>query len=126
MKVRTGFVSNSSTTSFVVICERDTNDRAIKNLHPYYQKWVQERLSQNDVAFLGKDVIVSGITVCSEDQEPLEFNGELPPEAETYYGYYEGDDDEEIKFVSDETAVNKYIDAIREFSEDIIVRRDHR
>jgi hypothetical protein len=37
MKSRLGFVSNSSTSSYLIICTKEDHEKALEKLHPYYK-----------------------------------------------------------------------------------------
>jgi hypothetical protein len=61
MKIRQSFVTNSSSSSFVVVIEKDYFDTQIKQLTPYL-KAVMKALKAADVVttqkFMGKDIVV--------------------------------------------------------------------
>ncbi len=56
MKTRQGFVSNSSSSSFIIITTKENHERVLKDLHPFYQEIIKI-LIEEGASFLGKDVI---------------------------------------------------------------------
>ena len=59
MKVRNGFVSNSSSSSFVCITTLENHQRAIQNVHPYTRE-VLKQVKFEEKDFLGHKVIFIG------------------------------------------------------------------
>jgi len=58
MKTRNGFVSNSSSSSFVIVTSKENHERAMKALHPYVQDVVNQVIKYEK--FLGQDVVYFG------------------------------------------------------------------
>jgi hypothetical protein len=58
MKVRNGFVSNSSSSSFVVVIKKEVHDKVLPLLTDY-QRMIIEQIAEKDKAF-GMDVITIG------------------------------------------------------------------
>ena len=93
MKIRAGFVSNSSSSSFSVVVEKEEFDRAYKEAHPYVQAVVDAAKPSNRT-FLGYDVVVLGEYStnggsCWEWREvdySIDRNGEIPEEYEEWPG----------------------------------------
>lgn len=92
MKIRSGLVSNSSSSSFTCLVKKETYDKAIKEVHPYF-KAVIETVSQKTKVF-GLDA------VCIEtfdtpggsmwEYTEIDYDGEIPNDK---YGdkMYEGE-----------------------------------
>ena len=59
MKIRDGFVSNSSSSSFVVIITKDAFDKAFNEAHPYIQAVIRA-MERNKGKFIGVDVVLMG------------------------------------------------------------------
>lgn len=57
MKVRKGFVSNSSSSSFVVMIENDEFKKVLKECHPYIKR-VIEKIGYDNKRFLEKDIVI--------------------------------------------------------------------
>ena len=57
MKVRTGFVSNSSSSSFVAVIEKQAFDTAMEETHPYFKK-VIETVGFEVKPFVGTKVVL--------------------------------------------------------------------
>ena len=59
MKVRQGFVSNSSTSSFVVVMKKEHYEKGLEMIHPYSKACI-EALGHNSDIFLGEEVVSLG------------------------------------------------------------------
>jgi hypothetical protein len=59
MKTRDGFVSNSSSSSFVAIISKDAFDLALSEAHPYIQA-VVEAMGKQESTFMGNQVVTMG------------------------------------------------------------------
>jgi len=58
MKIRSGFVTNSSSTSYTVVIEKDYFDEVLKKVHPYVTAMFKALTKgQKAQTFLGKKVI---------------------------------------------------------------------
>jgi hypothetical protein len=122
MKIRNGFVSNSSTSSYVIVCKKDINDKAVKKLHPYFQEWLKQRTYMEEQKFDGKDVVVVSGHYCSEDDSPLDYSGSYPKNAQEWDG--SGDEEGPIaKFIPTDEVMGIYIEALKKIDSEIIVVR---
>lgn len=85
MKTRHGFVSNSSSSSFVVIAPKDVVETVLKTLTPYEQA-VAKHVQQGDKKFMGGIVsIFQGSTGNNDVWEyGFEFEGETSDDDNTY------------------------------------------
>jgi hypothetical protein len=68
--------------------------------------------------------------ISTEDDQPFEdYEGEMPPEAEKYWGSIWDDEKEEwiedhnVQWVSSDTCISQYEKALKEVTEDVII--DH-
>jgi hypothetical protein len=85
MKIRSGFVSNSSSSSFVVIAPKSVVDEVLATLTPY-EKAVAEHVRCGTRKFLGQEVsIFQGSQGNSDSWEYcFEYEGEMEPDDNTY------------------------------------------
>lgn len=125
MKTRSGFVSNSSSSSFVIIRKEEDHNKAIKKLHPYYQKWIKEKLRFADKQkFAGHDILISVLHVSSEDEQPISWEGgkkKYPPEAQEVWYDAECEGDGKTKYyVPDAEVIDKYVAELKKISSDVI------
>ena len=86
MKIRSGFVSNSSSSSFVVIAAKDVVDTVLATLSPYEQA-VAKYVQQADKKFMGGTVsIFQGMTGNYDSWEyGFEYEGEQPEDCDGTY-----------------------------------------
>jgi hypothetical protein len=101
MKTRSGFVSNSSSSSFVLVVEKTAFDNALKKMHKFYKAFATQSLGYHDKdsarTFMGKKVVVlSGVNSSEDTPEIAGFSKveSLPPEmqGDAY------DDDDYLQF----------------------------
>lgn len=90
MKTRNGFVSNSSTSSFIITTTKDNYDKALNALHPYV-KAVVECVGPSFEKLMGIDVVSLGVSqgnVSTFEYVTPNFDGDIPKEYEEkdYYG----------------------------------------
>jgi hypothetical protein len=82
MKIRAGFVTNSSSTSYTLVIEQGYCDEIIKSLHPYVQAVCKGVIDANPQDLFGKKVyVVSWTNGNSSTFEwlGLDYDGEIPP-----------------------------------------------
>ena len=72
MKIRGGFVSNSSSSSFVLICEKKILDEEWDSFHPYIKAILAHLKNKPTKPFLGKECLVHTGVYNSEDGD-MEF-----------------------------------------------------
>ena len=88
MKIRTGFVSNSSSSSFIIITSKENHERVLKDLHPFYQEVI--KIMSVEKNFFGKDMVYTmnltdrggNSTLFGEysSVSEIEYKGEKPEE----------------------------------------------
>jgi len=72
MKIRQGFVSNSSSSSFVYIMSKSDFEDSLSKMDDY-QKEVIEKLRPSEKKFLGNDVVI--ISGCRGNSSSFDFMG---------------------------------------------------
>ena len=92
MKVRSGFVSNSSTSSFIIMTTKDNYDKTLDAMHPYVRA-VVEALGPDFKTFMKKEVVVLGLSegnVSTLEYTEPNFDGDIPKEYEDedYWHWY--------------------------------------
>lgn len=84
MKTRNGFVSNSSSSSFIIVCTLDDHKKALENLHPYYRAWVEQLAGYEESVFLGREIVI--VTAMEDgDSYSVTYDGEIPEEVLKWY-----------------------------------------
>ena len=69
MKTRTGFVSNSSSTSFIILTTQRNHDRAVAELTEDQRETLERLYPLQQVRFLGTDLVE--VTGCSGNEDYL-------------------------------------------------------
>jgi len=67
MKLRNGFVSNSSTSSYVIITTQESYDKIMTQLSELERGAVKAEFSFSKEKVCGEDRIVATETICTED-----------------------------------------------------------
>ena len=92
MKIRTGFVSNSRSSSFVLIVKKELHEKLKETLHPYVIA-VMDALGKEKEC-LGNPVMVFANNMDRGGESSLswthvDYDGEMPEEAESPYDAWE-------------------------------------
>ena len=119
MKIRNGFVSNSSSSSFVIVCSKEAFDKYTIKAHPFYLAWIKQHLYPETQKFMGKDIIVISKHVSSEDGS--EVSGwdltNLPKGIENY-------GDENNASFDGREIMDSISEALQKCSKDVIVTQE--
>jgi hypothetical protein len=81
MKIRTGFVTNSSSTSYTIIVEQGYCDEIIKSLHPYVQAVCKAVIDAKPMDLFDRKVYVINYTTgngSTFEWLDVDYNGEMP------------------------------------------------
>lgn len=88
MRLRSGFVSNSSSSSFILLVEKEEYDRVMEEAHPYLQA-VAKAVSRERKCF-GKDVVqmetFSTPGGSCWEWIDISYSGDIPEEYDEYAG----------------------------------------
>ena len=71
MKIRHGFVSNSSSSSFVVMMKKEHFDKAMEAIHPYYKACIEALGYSKDMFFEDEMITIGTLSVM--DCSPWEY-----------------------------------------------------
>jgi len=109
MKIRTGFVSNSSSSSFMVMTTKENHEKAMKNLHPFIQAVMSAVEPKEETKLFGKEIIAFGYNSdmggCTNlDDIDIAYDGERPA----------GDDED-----SDGNPIMSYYEAFDAYCDEI-------
>jgi len=118
MKIRSGFVSNSSTSSFIVLVEEKYHNKVYENLHEYYKEFLPSVAHKK---FLGKNIICFSGEYCSEDGMYLDnYDGEILDIKGNIIQNC-GEDDDVMPL---DILVGKYVNKLKEVTDDVIYITD--
>ena len=81
MKIRNGFVSNSSSSSFILIVDKEDHEKALALCDPYIKVVFDQEIFLRNKKILGKDRLIAMGTVYSEDFM-CDYEGEKPEKYE--------------------------------------------
>jgi hypothetical protein len=95
MKIRNGFVSNSSTSSFVLMIKKEDHEKVMAALHPFYQACIKA-IGTSLSKFKGDEVVMMGaLTVqgCGPWEyisvDSVDYDGETTDDLEKDETFYE-------------------------------------
>ncbi len=71
MKIRTGFVSNSSSSSFVLIGKKMSMDELVEKF-PGDEDWVYDRVEEKGLIYFGEESDVIGKELARSEDEVME------------------------------------------------------
>jgi hypothetical protein len=104
MKVREGFVSNSSSSSFVVFATKENYDRVYESANPLMQA-VANAVKSDCRKFLGHEMVslatING-NISTWEYTTVDYNGEIPPEYDSEWMDYSEILDDFVKLLGDD------------------------
>jgi hypothetical protein len=80
MKIRQGFVSNSSSSNFVIVTDKENHQYTLRSL-PEFVRAVVDSLEGKKVKFLGKDCFVFSVVegdYSTFENVDVHYTGEIP------------------------------------------------
>lgn len=87
MKIRTGFVSNSSSSSFAIVISKEKHDKIMEQLHPFIQACINA-LGVNKETMDGKEYVQfgewQGMGGSQFEYIEIEYDGEEPDGVDKY------------------------------------------
>ena len=95
MKTRHGFVSNSSSSSFVLLVPKDVHERILKEVHPFVSTVVRQVMKP--VSAFGREFLafheltVQDYSMVWEQYDDSDYEGEIPmPAYKAFHEEYSG------------------------------------
>jgi len=126
MKIRRGFVSNSSSTSFVIMMTEDTFKKTINKAHPYIRHFVYQ-MHETKAKFAEKNIVLLSVTTDSGDfglygyseDEALNSMGEVIKLRRNAEGKVENIYDYDLMY--DSSTIYKFIKMAKEIDPDNVI-----
>jgi len=87
MKIRNGFVSNSSSSSFMIVATSEAMDRALQFFSPIERKFIGLVLPRADIATLGKQKYETYLETLYDDTLYECWNETIEDQSEEYQDY---------------------------------------
>jgi hypothetical protein len=124
MKIRSGFVSNSSSSSFVLLAPKDKFNEALNQVHPYIAFISNTFAPKNSNTLLGKEFVLLSGTLYSEDGPNLYgYKGDILDDAGKVIAKSMEeieDSDSYYELMTEATALNIMSNKLKELSQDVI------
>ena len=116
MKIRFGFVSNSSSSSYIIMTTLSNHERVMVELDPYTKAVIEAMLKDREVGtigekFMGTDIVSFGVCRYNSGETTLDFLGGID------YEYDEENEDEDEPDTRD--AWDRYVSKISEKEDEV-------